>query len=162
MACKVTVFFLLSFFQSFVIQKFFTVFFVTVFFYIFPPFFFSSRHVKLSAHDCTDFGEYLPALGNRFQITGYPTLALISKGQFHAYHGPKETQAMFDFIKVCVFLCVCVCACHIHTHAWCPGECAGIPSTPQREAAPDTLPQRRAFRQWRPRRGLCPQQSAIQ
>jgi hypothetical protein len=23
---------------------------------------------------------------------------------------------MFDFIKVCVFLCVCVCACHIHTH----------------------------------------------
>jgi protein disulfide-isomerase-like protein len=40
-----------------------------------------------------------PELGNRYQITGYPTLALVHKGQFAAYHGPKEAQAMFDFIK---------------------------------------------------------------
>ena len=41
-----------------------------------------------------------PELGNRFQITGYPTLGLIHKGKMvELYHGPKEMQAMFDFIK---------------------------------------------------------------
>ena len=40
-----------------------------------------------------------PDIANRFQVKGYPTLALIHKGQFQEYHGPKSMQAMLDFIK---------------------------------------------------------------
>jgi protein disulfide-isomerase-like protein len=40
-----------------------------------------------------------PEIGNRFQITGYPTLALVHKGKYVGYHGPKSMQSMLDFLK---------------------------------------------------------------
>lgn len=88
----------------------------------------------------------------------------LARASFTRTTDPKRRKPCSTSSR-CVFTCMRVsararaCACQIHTYSWCSGECAGIPSTPQCEAASDTLPQHRSFRQWCPRRGLYSEKS---
>ena len=66
----------------------------------------SDPPIKLAKIDATEQKE----LGDRFGVTGYPTLKMFRKGKEYEYKGPREAQG------ICLF--VCLTGQSVRTHAW--------------------------------------------
>ena len=54
----------------------------------------SDPPIKLAKVDATEEKE----LGDKFGVTGYPTLKMFRKGKEYEYKGPREAQGMLVFL----------------------------------------------------------------